>query len=336
MVFYNQTQKRYFSCLEFCDHPELVEDAKNETLTNHLSDIVYNYCRFCNYSGSEEFLQRIENNSCKIQCPKNYCGADERCFKCSKYNICDCNGMWGGKCDEYTFFWVPFYKSLAFIFFFISVITTFIATFFSCIPEVVERVRNCKDYSLRTFCVFLVWSMNASIFVGWFIFLFDEEDAGITWILSNSCNAFMLLFLTLSMWCVTILWYILWCFTDSKGHILWEKHLYRNHSLKSKSKLFTFQLFNFRILLAVYIIPVFIVVTAAIGMMLIDIHWFRIVHLVGTFYSTWNIIGLVAYGIQISHNLTKIPPAQPTKVPRVIRMLRFKVTQISLLILVSL
>jgi hypothetical protein len=193
------------SCLEFCSNASAIPDNKSSFIPSlHVADIVLNYCAFCNYNESYEYNQRLKNMSCQVQCPHNLCG-DGNCFRCDKKNLCRCNGLWGGRCDAYTYFWMPLYIALDYVFFAFAMIGLLVMTIFSCIPELVARIRDCKNYSLRTITVFLVWILNCGIFIAWLLALLDDNER-VIWILSNTFNAIVMILLTFSLWCVTILW----------------------------------------------------------------------------------------------------------------------------------
>lgn len=193
------------TCLEFCNNASVIQDQKSSHIPSlYITDIILNYCTFCNYTGSSEYNQRIMNMSCQMQCPANQCG-DGQCFRCDKKNVCRCNGLWGGRCDSYTYFWMPLYIALDYVFFAIALIGFLAMTLLSCIPEIVERIRNCKDYSLKTVTVFIVWILNDGMFIAWLLALLDDSEQ-VIWILSNTFNAIVMLLLTLSLWVVTMLW----------------------------------------------------------------------------------------------------------------------------------
>lgn len=194
--------------MEFCENSTAIPGGPPGIINQHFyRGLVYNYCRYCNHSQTAEFTARADNNSCQFQCQTDHCGSDGQCYKYGGFNVCKCNGLWGNSCDAFTYFWNPFFLALQYIFFFAAVVVAVISTFFSCIPEVVDRIKRCRDYSLKTLSVFVVWLLTMCCAFGWMfrlIYFYQVYDAFL--ILSDIAEAALLLLLAASLWCVIILW----------------------------------------------------------------------------------------------------------------------------------
>lgn len=189
----------------------MIEDSdESQKPTRHFfRSLVYNYCRYCNHSQSVEFNELVDNGTCKFQCNNQNCGYG-KCFAYLDAGICSCETGWGSDCGIYTFFLVPFAIYIQPIFAVFGGCIALFSTLFSCIPEVVQRIRKFSGYSLRTLCVFLVWLLTVDLFLAWIFRALEYFNRRTIYesfrLVGFTCETIAPVLASASLWAVTVLW----------------------------------------------------------------------------------------------------------------------------------